>query len=317
MILPFLFCFALLSLYGDIRWNPAIVKHLKSAPGKGEPRPLPGVDFIYMINLDERPEKFADAAGKLAPYGIVPYRFSAVNGWQLSLETIDEVGLKYLPSMTPLMATTYPIEAKGKCSHEFMAIYGKTYFCHCMARGTVGIFLSHLSVLKDAWDSGYETIWVLEDDIEPLADPRLISDYIRKLDTVVGPEHWDVLFTDLNPRSAMGKHVSATGMAKRPDMDCSPEARTQTKYTVNKQVSPDFRLISARFGAYSMIIRRSGIEKMLAFAMEHMIFLPYDMENYLPENMARYSLTIDLVTNKLHALSDNGVPGHLQKAEEK
>lgn len=309
--------FILFSLYGDIQWNELLVKHLKSAPGKGEPHPLPGIDFIYMINLDERPEKFADATGKLAPYGIVPYRFSAVNGWQLTPEAINDVGLKYTPSMTSLMATTYPIEAKGKPSNELMKVYGKTYFCHCLARGTIGIFLSHLSILKDAWDSGYETIWVMEDDIEPLDDPHLISGYIEKLDELVGPDNWDVLFTDLDYRSAPDEYIPATGMAKRPDMDCSPEARTKKIYTINKQVSPDFRRISARFGAHSMIVRRSGMEKILAFAMEHMIFLPYDMENYLPDGMTRYSLTIDLVTNRLHALSDNGYPGHLRKGEKK
>lgn len=30
--------------------------------------------------------------------------------------------------------------------------------------------LSHLSVLKDALDSGYETIWVMEDDIHIIQD---------------------------------------------------------------------------------------------------------------------------------------------------
>ena len=68
-------------------------------------------------------------------YGVYPYRFSAVNGWELTLEAINDVGLKYEPGMTPLMATTYPSEAEGFPSHEFMCEYGKTYFCHCMAKG--------------------------------------------------------------------------------------------------------------------------------------------------------------------------------------
>jgi acetolactate synthase-1/2/3 large subunit len=32
--------------------------------------------------------------------------------------------------------------------------------------GAIGIALSHLSILQDAYDSGYETVWVMEDDVD-------------------------------------------------------------------------------------------------------------------------------------------------------
>jgi hypothetical protein len=93
-------------------------------------------------------------------------------------------------------------------------------------------------------------------------------------------------------------------------MDCSPEGRYSEKFTIKKEISPDFRRISARFGAHTMIIRRSGIKKLLEFALEHKIFLPYDMDNYLHPDIKRYSLTYDVVGNLVGSLSDNGAANY-------
>jgi GR25 family glycosyltransferase involved in LPS biosynthesis len=289
----------------------SLLRHLKEAKDKGDHHSMGKIDFIYMINLDQRPEKFLQASEQLHRYGIFPFRFSAVNGWELSLKAINDVGLKYMPGMTPLMASTYPMEAKGKVSHEFMSCFGKTYFCHCTSKGVIGCSLSHISVLKDAYDSGYETVWVLEDDIEVLQDPHILLELIEKLDQLVGYDHWDVLFTDQNYRTGIEKYLIASAAAKRPDMDCSLKERVSEKYTINEDVSADFRKISARFGAHSMIIRRSGIIKLLDFALRHKIFLPYDMDNYLAPGLSRYCLTYDVVTNLLNSLSDNGGPNYI------
>lgn len=283
-----------------------LVDHLKKAPGKGSNHSMKNIDFIYMINLDKRPEKFAQASAQLHAHGIFPYRFSAVNGWNLTLEAINDVGLKYQIGMTPLMATVYPLEAEGLISHEFMTDIGKTYFCHCMARGTIGCALSHISVLQDAWDSGYETIWVMEDDIEVVMSPWHFPDLIEKLDLLVGKDNWDVLFTDRDYRTGKDQHLKAYGAAKRPDMDCTQKARYQEQYTMNVQVSPDFSKVSARFGTHSMIIRRCGIKKLLEYSKAHAIFLPYDLDNYLVPGINRYATVCDIVTNMLGALSDNG-----------
>jgi GR25 family glycosyltransferase involved in LPS biosynthesis len=307
-----LFLFLLL-LASSALPNNLIIKNLKTATHKEGGYGLKGIDFIYMINLDQRPEKFQEAAGKLKEFGIVPYRFSAVNGWELSLEAINEVGLKFKPGMTPLMATTYPLEAGGQMSHEMMREYGRAYFCHCTARGTIGCCLSHISVIKDAWDAGYETIWVMEDDVEVVEDPRRIPELIEELDQLA--PGWDVLFTDQNYRTEPEKYLIASGAAKRPDIDCSLEERTSEKYTTNQKISENFKRVSARFGTHSMIIRRSGIKKLLDFALEHEIFLPYDLDNYLAPGIARYSFTFDVVSNSFNALSDNGFPAYQNKEE--
>lgn len=298
----------LASIFCSIFTYANMEDHLKKAERKLNIHRMRHLDFIYMINLDQRPEKFASASQQLHQYGIYPYRFSAVNGWELSAEAINDVGLKYQPGMMPLRATFYPLEEKGMPRYEFMREFGRAYFCHHMSKGSIGCALSHISVLKDAWDSGYERIWVLEDDIEVISDPRVIPDLIEKLDALVGKDNWDVLFTDQNYRLPNGEYLIAYGAAERPDMDCSLLERNSEKYTINQEISPDFRRISARFATHSMIIQRSGIRKLLDFALAHKIFLAYDLDNYLAPGIKRYALTKDLVSNMLGAPSDNEVP---------
>ncbi len=159
------------------------------------------IDYIYIINLDQRPEKFEKCIAQLYPYGIYPYRFSAVNGWELSIETINDLGVKFEPGMQgDFMGTSYLPRSNFKPHHEKIQNYNQTYFCHCMSRGAIGIVLSHLSILQDAYDSGYETIWVMEDDIEVIRDPHELSDLIERLDRKVGEDNWDILFTDRDTR---------------------------------------------------------------------------------------------------------------------
>jgi len=304
----FVFCISII-------FSSSIENHFKKATDKGANHAMRNIDFIYMINLDRRPEKYQMSIEQFAKYNIIPYRFSAVNGWELTIDAIHDVGFKYKPGMTPLLATTYvEINGKKKSSHEFMKEYGKTYFCHCTAPGAIGCALSHISILQDAYDSGYETIWVMEDDIEILKNPQMLSDLIDELDHTVGKENWDVLFTDNDYRIGVQKYLPAYGRAKRPDMDCSLAARFQDQYTKTHKISSNFHTVAARFGTASMIIRRSGIIKLLSFSKVNGIFLPYDLENQLPPGIKRYGLTFDVVTNMLNSLSDIGSPAYLNSS---
>ncbi len=287
--------------------NAVLQDHFKKAEGKTSISKMRNVDFIYMINLDQRPEKFQKCQDQLNPYGIYPYRFSAVNGWELSIETINDVGLKFAPGMKGgFWATSYLPENNFQPTHEIIQNYGQTYFCHSTARGTIGISLSHLSVLQDAYNAGYQTIWVMEDDIEVIRDPRELSDLIDELDSLVGSKKWDVLFTDQDIRAADGSYVPSRGMAQRPDF----QPKSLSQYYVNKKVGDAFILKGSRFGAHSMILRRSGIKKILDFVKKYNVFLPYDMEYYLPPGIRMYSLQEDVVSNQMKALSDNGAPNY-------
>jgi len=285
-------------------------QHLKQVPDKSGVHSMRNIDFIYMINLDQRPEKWKKSIDQLRPYGIEPCRFSAVNGWELSLEDINDVGLKFSPGMEGgFMATSYLLDGNFEPHHELIIQYGQTYYCHCMARGTIGIALSHISVLQDAYDSGYQTIWVMEDDIDVNRDPRVLSGLIDRLDAVVGKDNWDILFTDRDIRDANGNHSVSYWAAKRPDFI------SKNDFVFRVDVSPDFRKIGARYGAHSMIVRRQGMRKLLQFFAAHQIFLPYDMEYILPHGIRLYTVREDVVSNTPKAISDNGGPNYLNKSE--
>lgn len=299
-VLLLIFCMAISDL------SAGIMDHLKMLSDKTSPSPMRNIDYIYMINLDQRPEKYAHSIDQLAPYGIVPYRFSAVNGWELTFETINDVGVKYDPWMRQgLMGTCYLPEDGGAPRHEVMQVSGQNYFCHCMSRGAIGIVMSHLSIIKDAYDSGYETIWVMEDDIEIIQNPHLISDSIERLDRLVGKKGWDFLFTDYDTKNNRGEYVACSGFALRPNFSPAFPNKCNDRF----MISLEFRKVGARYGAYSMIVRRSGMKKMLDFLYNGM-FLPYDMEYTLPDDINMFTVREDIVSTQPNALSDNGAPNY-------
>lgn len=290
-----------------------LTNYFKPALDKSEGHSIRNVDFIYTINLDERPEKFESCLNQLAPYGIHPYRFSAVNGWELSLEAINGLGVQYAPWMRKgLMGTYYPLDEGGAPRHEPIAEVDRRYFCHCMSRGAIGIVLSHLSVLQDAWDAGYETIWVMEDDIEVIKDPHLISDLIDRLDVATGKFGWDIFFTDQDTKGGNGKYIPCRAYAARPNF--TPD-NPERFYKEPIEVTADFKKVNARYGAYSMVIRRSGMKKILDFIKFYKIFLPYDMEFFLPSSMRLFAVTDDVVSTLPNAFSDNGGPSYKKSKE--
>lgn len=289
-----------------------ISEFFKPALEKPTPSFLRGVDFIYMINLDERTEKWHLSLEQLIPYNIIPYRFSAVNGWTLPLDAFEKLGVRLAPGMsTDHMGTCYSIDNQGIGSHEMVNVLGKTYFCHCMSRGAIGIVLSHLSVLQDAYDSGYETIWVMEDDIQVIHNPHHLSDLIELLDKTVGKDQWDILFTDRDSKDSHGRYVPCASYAWRPNF--TPD--NPHKFIFRNKIGTCFLQLGSRYGAYSMILRRSGIKKMLDFMNMHHIFLPYDMEYYLPNDMQLYSLEYDVVSTLPGAPSDNGINNYYETIE--
>lgn len=283
--------------------------HLKPALNKTSYSKMRGIDFIYMINLDERPEKFNRSAEALAPYGIIPYRFSAVNGWRLSLDEINDVGVVYTEEMQGgEYGSVFLPENEGRPSDAIVSTPGQTYFGHRTSRGVIGILLSHLSILQDAYDSGYQTIWVMEDDITVQYNPHILSNFIQELDTIVGPNAWDILFTDKDTKDMTGHYVPCRTYAWRPNFT----PKNSNEFIKRKKVG-SFIKTGSRYGAYSMIIRRSGIKKILDFFKTYQLYLPYDIDFYAIPGIQLYTVSEDIVSTEPRALSDNASPNFLNK----
>ncbi len=239
------------------------------------------IDFIYMINLDERPEKLQRTLEELAPYGIYPERFPAIYGWNLTKRMLDGLGIIFLPGMDlplPVMTSELMFRcARGPCGRSAVFLrdlYGQTIFSTWLSLGGIGCTLSHLSVLQDAYDAGYETIWVIEDDIAVKEDPRRLTDLIDRLDALRGPEGWDVLYTDppYEPENKIGPFLEALPWLWRPDLRVDESIRDTC------DAGENFMNVGNRIGTHSLIIRRSGMKKILDFYATHPIFVPYDRE---------------------------------------
>lgn len=278
-----------------------IEDYLKKINDKSGEHRIRNIDCIYMINLDERPEKWRSCMEQLTLYGIQPYRFSAINGWRLSVESINELGVKYGPWMQGGQRGTFYLSQEPH--YEYIYTIGRTYFGDRVFPGTIGIVLSHLSVMQDAYDSGYETIWVMEDDIEIIHNPHILSDLIDKLDSIVGKDGWDILFTDRDSKNSDGKTVPCSSFGYRPNFTPSNLERFAEK----KAICPELRRIGARYGSYSMVIRRSGMRKLLNFIKKYQIFLPIDMDYTLPNDMRLFTVLEDVVSTQCQAPSDNSV----------
>lgn len=305
--------FLFFSFFCNVLVNGASLEsYFKKAAGKGNNHHIKNIDFIYLINLDRRPEKFADCLGQLTPYGITPYRFSAVNGWELPLDAFSDLGVKLSSSMNKkLKGSSYFAEDGGAPRHSMrLENIGQTYFAHCLSRGAIGCTLSHLSILQDAYDAGYNTIWIMEDDIELIKDPHLISGLIEKLDLLMAKGKWDILFTDKDTKNQEGRYVESSGFVHRPDVAPSDGEIVKIK----RYLGEGFRRIGARYGSYSYIMRRSGMKKILDFYKTYKIFGPYDDFAIIPD-LKMITVLDDVVSTHPKVISDNGVPNYLIQRE--
>ena len=113
-------------------------------------------------------------------------------------------------------------------------------------------------------------------------------------------------------RDRNGHYTTTYWAGRRPDYLAFTG---ETDFTMKNRVSPDFFQIGARSGAHSMIIRRSGMKKLLQFFRAHQIFFPYDMEFILPRGIKLYTVVEDIVSNLPKALSDNGGPNYINQEQ--
>ena len=276
----------------------------KDSSPRSKEKQLAGIDYIYFINLDKSQDRRKKCMAEFEPYQIFPHRFPAVNGYALSPQVLNEVGVKFNPKMQGSeWVLHFPSEKNGAPEYDFLrdASFGKTVFFRYMTPGGIGCALSHISVLQDAYDAGYETIWVMEDDVAVKQDPHVLSALITKLDALVGKDGWDILYTDTDFRTQSiypeeedmeSDLKSDLWFCWRPDLGLNEQKRI-AKRTI---LSDDFVQIGGRIGAYSLIVRRSGMKKILDFEKEHHIFIPYDHELATIPNLKMFNLRYDLVT---------------------
>jgi hypothetical protein len=100
-------------------------------------------------------------------------------------------------------------------------------------------------------------------------------------------------------------YVPCLGFAEKPNFN----PFNPYKFQERVDISEDFRRIGARYGAYSVLVSRTGMKKMLDFLKEG-FFIPYDMEYTMPNSINLYNIRDDVVSTQPQALSDNGSPNY-------
>ena len=236
-----------------------IVKYLKGMDVPVRACGIEGIDALYVINLDRRPEKWDHCCQTLEPLGLCPNRFSGVDAQLFSKRELREI------------AGSYPLPK---------------------IKGHVGCLISHLSVLQHALRSGMQCIWVMEDDIRVVGDVRQTSSVMRSL-SVVDPS-WDIIYTDEDHFDAKGAVLKSLGYRFRPDG--RGKYKEPSFYFKREQVLPGISRLGQRFGTYSMIFSRAGMKKVFHHFTHSYYYNPIDIELHYIPGIRQYVLEKPIVT---------------------
>jgi len=231
------------------------------------------------------------------------------------MDALCNAGMKYDKGMTTgKWVLHYTPEGRHTPDEQLLLdeFAGSRCFSKSMTLGGIGCALSHLSILHNAYEQGYETIWVIEDDIGVQANPHLLAEYITKLDSLIGKKEWDILYTAFDGKNqdsyrACNDFISdlkGCPLLWRPDIDFSD----QTKYAKRTLLNEDFIKIGSRLQTTSMIIRRSGMKKILNFLNTHHLFFPYDLELPVIPDIKMITLRSTIVTDEVQ-ISDTQANG--------
>jgi GR25 family glycosyltransferase involved in LPS biosynthesis len=288
---------------------------VKSFNLKAQNNYIDGIDAIVFINLDKRVEKKTAALKQFYIFGIEPLRFPAINGWLLNQNDIDSSTQTYIKGMSQGRWASKLSANNPNKEYIFLdeTCINNSVSSVFLTHGALGCFLSQLSIIKNAYESHLQTIWILEDDFKIVQNPRIISHLLEKLNNKIGPSNWDILFTDLDTRDSAVYYGDNDFMHDlkgldlawlwRPDLTPNPHKLNQR--TV---VDEDFIKIGSRMRTHSYILNRSGMQKILDFYKTRGLFAPYDHELALIPNLNLYSLKYDVVTFEETVSDTRGAP---------
>ncbi len=266
-----------------------IVDALKKVENKTASSKFKNVDFIYLMNLEKRPDKLKYSQEKLDVYQIKPCYFKAVYGWGLPSEIYLDLGVKYQLGMRTGKEQAYQatLNPYTKDPYKVMddSCIGKSCFHPNLSLGAIGCTLSHLSILKDAYDCGYETIWILEDDFTIKQNPSILSERIEQLDAI--DRNWDMLYTD-DDVNTFEQGIPDNTAIWRPD---GPYIFEDLRTRVRKS---HFIKLYGRAYTHSMILRRAGMKRILDYFAKG-VFLPYDLDLAFVPNLRKYNLVDNVI----------------------
>lgn len=226
-----------------------------------------GIDRIYYINLSTAKNRDLYMRNLGREHGLFLQRFEAVSGWDLSKHDLKFFYLNCI----------FPNHTKFSKSP-----------------GMIGCYLSHLSILKDALESNYEKIWILEDDVRFLDSFKTyIEEALNELESE--RQSFDILYTDLNSRF-LEKDGTITYYTFE---NCLPKGFKRGITSFFREKEGRFQKVNRiqrRLGAYSVIISRQGIKKILNYFEHHKLEYAYDVDINFIQDKIFYQTKIDVVS---------------------
>ena len=234
------------------------------------------IDCIYVINLDERPEKWKRINELLKEKGIHANRVSAINGWLLTQQERSEL--------------LGPYDSTSKITNPF-----------------IGSLLSHVSTYKDAYTREFDIVWVLEDSADFIQDIHILPSYLKNL-SEIDPD-WDIFYTDIDLRHISREKIVYVRfdpkiMSGRPDqLLLSPE-----EFKKRIQIGNDMMRIYSRYGATSMFISKKGLKKLNDYFLHVYLWDNLDHELHFIEGIKEYSPLSDIASRLLGCPSDKKQP---------
>ena len=221
---------------------------------------LPGVDSIYVINLNTRPDKWEKMQSLFNKHYLNPNRLAATDGWSLLHEKMD------------YLSGPYPVRLQA-CEY--------------------GRLISYLRALKDGYDRGFECIWICEDNVEFFDSVQKIPELIEELYDF--DPNWDVFYPDIGQRYRVDEHIFRNlniTYDPRPD----EELESYDYYKKKFRVSDTLMKIRSRAPFNSMFVSRRGMLRILHYFTHVFLWSPIDVNLHTIPNIRQYASKIDIVS---------------------
>lgn len=241
--------------YFLLDFDAPIINHLKSFEINKSPSGIDLIDCIYVLNLEQRIEKWIRLEKLCKERNLNLNRFNAIDGRKLSRKIRDE------------LAGPYPARLNG---------------------GQIGCLLSHLSIIKNAYDNNFNNIWILEDDISFEGEVKNIPPLIKQL-SEFDPD-WDLFYTDAKCPIRILR--PSFFLDPRPSQILLPHKHYLEKKIINSNITK----IHSRYGFYSVIISRKGMKKILDYFLHVYIWSALDIDIHYIDNLHQYSSSKNIVT---------------------
>lgn len=256
---------------------------------------IAGIDYIYVINAKKDIGKFRELKKRFSKYDIVPYRFDAVDASNLTYKTLSNVGYRTGKAME-FDATEVTRDGKNTIFRNAMIADPKAvYFHQSMTLGSIARNLDFLSVMYDAYKSKYKVAWIMQDNVQILIDPNVLTGCLVEMEEQ--DPKWDILYTDLGSRDKHAPSYEDFIQPMRPDVEFEEPGFYASRRTESYMSCYPAMRLGLRTGAESFLVSRAGMRKILSYYHKHRLFIPFEVEIQLIESLNSYELCREVVTD--------------------